>query len=238
MKTARTTVPFFHSREVFAARISRLNLCERTKMDKKMKLRERKMLGDYEVLQEVRLGGKLFLLGGDDRTVYEPYMTYCQKLNSLGSPVFLDLEAGNDYLEILGIFLSRLEEQKKAIEKFRAGRKIPQQMLNQSFCRPRGRDESLEEKLVILDPASLAPEYRTADCQLGFAVGGSGCYPDLHGRDVYFRELYSGEECRWDIADILGIADAEKLPEWAKRKLAEQKKMCVPQKRLRGETDD
>lgn len=39
-----------------------------------------------------------------------------------------------------------------------------------------------------------------------------------------FEELYSGEKCRWDIGDILGIADLDKLPEWAKAKVAEYEK--------------
>ena len=35
----------------------------------------------------------------------------------------------------------------------------------------------------------LAPEYRTSDCQLGFATGGFGCTPGAGGSAVYFEEL-------------------------------------------------
>ena len=52
---------------------------------------------------------------------------------------------------------------------------------------------------------------------------------------MYFRELYSGEECRWNIGDVLGIADTEKLPEWAKQKVAEHEKARAEKKKERGE---
>ena len=42
------------------------------------------------------------------------------------------------------------------------------------------------------------------------------------GRAVFFQELYSGEKCRWEIGDVLGIADMDKLPDWAKAKVEER----------------
>ena len=93
----------------------------------------------------------------------------------------------------------------------------------------------MQGKLVVLRPTSLAPEYRTADCQLGFALGGFGCTPGARGRAVYFEELYSGERCRWDITDVLGVADHNKLPEWAKERLAEYEKKRTTPKKERGE---
>ena len=94
----------------------------------------------------------------------------------------------------------------------------------------------MEGKLIILRPTSLAPEYRTADCQLGFATGGFGCSPGARGRAVYFEELYSGEQCRWEIGDVLGIADPDTLPDWAKEKLTEREaQRSKPKKLERGE---
>ena len=111
---------------------------------------------------------------------------------------------------------------------------MPVTVLGREYCLPCS-DESLEGKLVIIRPASLAPEYRTADCQRGYALGGFGCTPGARGRAVYFKELYSGEECRWDITDVLGVADREKLPDWAKEKLAEYEKSHTAPKKERGE---
>ncbi len=115
---------------------------------------------------------------------------------------------------------------------FREKRAVPIEVLGAEHCRERGEKESLEGKLVILRPTSLAAAYRTADCQLGYAVGGFGCSSGARGRVVYFQELFSGERCRWDASDVLGIADLTKLPDWAQEKMKEHDR--TPPKKARG----
>ena len=131
-------------------------------------------------------------------------------------------------------FLKRVQEQQQEAVAFRAKRNVPIEILGEEHCRQRGEEESLEGKLVIIAPSSLAAEYRTADCQLGFAVGGFGCTAGARGRAVYFQELYSGERCRWDATDILGIADLNKLPDWARDKLKEHER-TQPKKEKGGQ---
>lgn len=110
---------------------------------------------------------------------------------------------------------------------------IPYAVLGAEACLPPS-EESLQGKLIVLRPTSLAPEYRTADCQLGFALSGFGCTPGARGRAVYFEELYSGERCRWDASDILGVANPEKIPDWAKEKLREYEQKRTEPKKERG----
>ena len=133
------------------------------------------MVGDYEILQSIRLGGSMMLLGYNPRDKETPYMTCYQQYNLLGEKIFPQAVAGDNYVEILQIFLDRLQEQQKAVAEFREKRGVPIEVLGAEHCRERGEKESLEGKLVILRPTSLAAEYRTADCQLGYAVGGFGC---------------------------------------------------------------
>ena len=70
---------------------------------------------------------------------------------------------------------------------------------------------------------------------ISFAMGGFGCSPGARGRAVYFEELYSGERCRWDASDVLGVANPEKIPDWAKEKLREYEKKRTEPKNDRGE---
>lgn len=197
---------------------------------------KREMAGDYEILQSVRLGGKEVLLGYNPKDGCAPYMTSYRAVNFLGDYTYPEAIGGNDYLEIMQTFLKRVQEQAKVVEQFREKRKVPIETLGREHCRERGEKESLEGKLIILRPASLAPEYRTADFQLGFATGGFGCSPGAGGRAVYFEELYSGERCRWEIGDMLGIADPDTLPDWAKEKLSERETQhSKPKKLERGE---
>lgn len=197
--------------------------------------KKKDMAGDYEILHSIRLGGRLMLLGHNPKDAKAPYMTCYQQNNFLGDIVYPEVVASADYFEIMQLFMDRLQTQAEKVKTFRASRSVPFSVMGIEDCRQRGDAESLEGKLIILCPSSLAAEYRTADCQIGFATGGFGCSPGAGGRAIYFKELYSGEECRWDIGDVLGIADTDKLPAWAKEKMAEHEKKRTAPKKERGE---
>ena len=178
------------------------------------------------------MGGMTMLIG------YNPtgttYMTCYQDYDFLGNERFSEAIGSESYVEIMDVFLQRLQEQTEKVRAFQVERAMPVTVLGREYCLPCS-GESLEGKLVIIRPASLAPEYRTADCQIGYALGGFGCSPSSRGRAVYFEELYSGKRCRWDRTDILGIADREKLPDWAKEKAEEYEQHRTAQKKERGE---
>lgn len=197
---------------------------------------EAKKAGNYEILQEIRLGGRVMLLGYDATSKDAPYMTCYQHYNLIGERTFPAAVAGKDYLEILTVFLERVQEQQQLAQQFRAHRPVPLEILGPQHCRPGMETESLENQLVILAPTSLAPEYRTADCQLGYAISGFGCTPKARGQAVYVEELYSGDVSRWDRSDILGLADLNKLPDWAKGKIqAREQERNQPKKNKGGQ---
>lgn len=81
------------------------------------------MAGDYEILQSIRLGGRMMLLGYNSRDKETPYMTCYQQYNLLGEKIFPQAIAGDNYVEILQIFLDRLQEQQKAVRN--SGRNVP-----------------------------------------------------------------------------------------------------------------
>ena len=83
-------------------------------------------------------------------------------------------------------------------------------------------------KLIIIKPEVLAPEYRRSEHQIKRATGGFGCSPNSRGNAVFCKDLYSGKESRFERHDVLGVADVEKLPEWAKAKLDEQQQSKEP----------
>ena len=199
-----------------------------------MSKQQKEMAGDYEVIHSLRLGGKVMLIGYNPDDKDGKYMTCYKESNFMGE-FFSNAMASDDYMEIVKLFSERLQEQMEKVKQFRTERGVPLETLGAEHCRKRGEGENLAGKLIILRPSSLSPEYRTADCQLGYAAGGFGCTPNAGGRAVYFRELYSGEECRWNIGDVLGIADPDKLPEWAKQKVAEYEKTRAVKEKERGE---
>ena len=184
---------------------------------------ESDMAGDYRITHQLRIGGRTLVLGHNPEDQETPFLI-CYQDFSLGFPRFTEAVGGDDYLEIVELFSQRLQQQVEAVKQQRAERNLPFAALTREHCRKREPEESLEGKLVIVKASNIAPEYRSADYQLGYALGGFGCKPRAGGRAVFFEELYSGERSRWDIGDILGIADLDKLPEWAKVKVAEHEK--------------
>ena len=186
--------------------------------------------GDYEIMQSIRMGGRVLLMGFNPKD--ETYMTCYQQYNFLGETMYPEALACKSYLEIAETFLNRLQAQVEKVKAFRVSRNVPYAVLGVDDCLPPS-EGSLQGKLIVLRPTSLSPEYRTADCQLGFALGGFGCTPGARGRAVYFEELYSGERCRWDITDVLGVADTKRLPEWAKQNWQNTKRSAPRRKKKR-----
>ena len=184
---------------------------------------EADMAGDYKITHQFRIGGRTLVLGHNPEDHETPYLV-CYQDFGLGFPRFTEAVGSDDYLEIVELFSQRLQQQIEAVKQQRAERNLPFTILTLEHCRRREPEESLEGKLVIVKANNISPEYRSADYQLGYALGGFGCKPGAGGRAVFFEELYSGERSRWDVGDILGTADLDKLPEWAKTKVAEHEK--------------
>lgn len=113
------------------------------------------MAGDYEVMQSFRMGGTTLLIG------YNPgdatYMACYQNYDFLGNEHFSEAIGSESYVEIVDIFLRRLQEQTEKVKAFQAERAVPVTVLGREHCLPY-TEESLKGKLVIIRPTSLAPE--------------------------------------------------------------------------------
>ena len=80
-------------------------------------------------------------------------------------------------------------------------------------------DNEYAGKLLILKPTSMKEEFRQPYFQYFYATSGFGCYPDKLGAKVFGKILADGEECFFYRSDFIGVADTEKLPQWAKKRL-------------------
>ncbi|MBP5581500.1 MAG: hypothetical protein J6X85_06920, partial [Ruminococcus sp.] len=86
--------------------------------------------------------------------------------------------------------------------------------LNSSKCI--AEDKEYAGKLLILKPEALKEEYRKPFFQYFYAQSGFGCYADRLGGKIFGKFLVDGEETHFRRNDFLGVADTEKLPQWAK----------------------
>ena len=92
-------------------------------------------------------------------------------------------------------------------------------LLSSEECLKDSYKEDYTNKLLILRPEILKDESRKPALQYFYAEDGFGCDPSKLGRKVFGTFLADGERTHFGRGDFIGIADTEKLPEWASKRL-------------------
>jgi len=178
---------------------------------------EKRMIGDWEVLQGIHIGDKEVVLLYDPNSAEATYAV-CYRQTALG---FLESATegvgSDDYLEMMEEFLHRVQGQ---IDKVRADRERasePQEGLGKEHCLPSfSAAENLNGRVVVMKQEVLRPEYRNAARQIVYVTGGFGAAPNARGRAVFGSNVFSKENSEWRRGDVLGILDPAKAPDWVK----------------------
>lgn len=92
-------------------------------------------------------------------------------------------------------------------------------LLSSEECLKDSYKEDYTNKLLILRPEILKDEARKPALQYFYAEDGFGCDPSKLGRKFFGTFLADGEKTHFGRGDFIGIADTEKLPEWASKRL-------------------
>jgi hypothetical protein len=90
-------------------------------------------------------------------------------------------------------------------------------MFDDRQCLSGGAASDYTGRLLILKQSALAPWAREPENQLWIARFGFGTDPDASGRAVYATNLFDGKEARWNREDFYGVADIDRLPDWAQK---------------------
>ena len=88
--------------------------------------------------------------------------------------------------------------------------------LTKEDCNPITYEDSIVNKVVVIDSKILRPEYQRSSHQLVYVTGGNGANSNARGRKVFTKSLLNGQDNVFYRQDILGIVDVDKLPKWAK----------------------
>jgi len=99
---------------------------------------ERRLIGDWEVLQGIHVGDKEVVLLHDPRNAETPYaVSYNKRDNSMGIEYTAEAVGSGDYLEMMEEFLHRVQGQ---VDKVRADRERtnePQEVFGEeALCQP------------------------------------------------------------------------------------------------------
>lgn len=179
----------------------------------------------YKEINKVQINHRLMILAEDSEIENRYMVGEYTRDNPFG--IWVNEWAGvtNDYIEALSEFTKRVQHNINCITTERGLRQrmsgVEGVILTAADCLSNGLNENIEDKLIIIKADVLSAEYRRSDYQLKIATGGFGCSPTARGNAVFCKDLYSGNESRFERSDVLGVADISRLPEWAKIKTAE-----------------
>ena len=205
---------------------------------------EKRYVDGYLEKHSIQLAGRDVIFAENPKAE-EPYLVCFAKTHtSFGMVEYLDIQRATDYVEAMWLFNNYQATLLHELKSERTEKGLPVQKLTASDCLPESDDKDWTGRLLIVKPDILAPEYRSAEHQLVMCTGGFGARPNSRGNAVYIKELHSDKQMRYERYQIAGIADPDKLPQWAKQKLAQAERLAQkaksPDKKpsLLGKLDD
>ena len=197
---------------------------------------DKRIVGDYEITQSAQIGFEEIVLGYNPDDEQLPYMTG----NCIQNPLFIsckDCVAGDDYLEILNTFAKKIMEAVQRLEQNLSAEKAAvedwhpldaRKCLDTDGCHLVIPSDELYQRVIIVKPEVLKPEYQLPTRQLYLCTGGFGAYPNSRGSACFCTNLFTGRHTRFERGDILATLEVRAVPKWAQENLrkayvAEQK---------------
>ncbi len=182
----------------------------------------KRMAGDYEITQSVRVGNKEVVYGVN-LELEKPY--FC----ALYEKVFLlafwkeryeKCVVSEDYLYITELFAERIKAQCEQVRTELAAVAVSTEPITADMCYPNDYCKSIENKVVAIKASVFYPEFQNAHRQLVYITGGNGAKKGSSSKACFATNLYTGKSDRWERYEIQGEVKPECLPEWAKERLA------------------
>ena len=184
---------------------------------------EKRMAGDYEIRQAIRIGDKEIVLGENPAdTEGLTYMVACYESNGLLERYY-DAVGSDDFAEMVETYGQRILEQ---AQKTRVELSTPKiqgidnRPITAEGCTPISYDDDLHGKVIVIKPEVLRPEYRRATSQVKLCTGGFGASPHSRGSAVFCTEIYTGRHSRFERMDVLGVLEPEDQPKWVRHYLS------------------
>lgn len=201
---------------------------------------EKRMAENYEIIQGIRIGDKEVVFGVDEKAENPYFCAFYEKQYLFGfiKERYEDCITSDNYVEAVELFAQRVKDQCEKVREEWAQVTVPRDKITAEMCRPNDYSESIQGQVVAVKPEALRPEYQSADQQLIFITGGNGARANARGTACFCKNLYTGEEARWERYDIQGEVLPEHLPAWARDRAAEIQREQVEkekQSKSRGE---
>lgn len=184
---------------------------------------EKRMAGDYEIIQAVHIEDREIVVGenqADEQGL--PYLVAYYESNAILGRYY-DAIGSDDFTEIMEIYGQRIMEQAQKTRVELSAPKvqgIDNSPITAEGCTPISYDDDLNGKVIVIKPEVLRPEYRRATSQVKLCTGGFGAYPHSRGSAVFCTEVYTGRQSRFERRDVLGVLEPEDQPKWVQHYLS------------------
>ncbi len=179
-------------------------------------LSEKRMVEGYEITQAFEIGKTEIVLGENpnapDNMIY--LVANCEN-NGIFTR-YNDVLIGDDFAELAKIFAERIAAEADRVMEENAKISVDKTPLTFKDCEPVDYNQSIKDKVVVINTDVFKPEYRMSVNQLNLCTGGFGSSANSRGTACFCTNLYTGETAQFKRQDVLGTVEKDKLPEWAK----------------------
>lgn len=182
---------------------------------------EREMLNGYVIDASVWVGTQRVCFGiSEDQSEEYPYSVFLYQTEGYIDPVCDQMMCYDNYTEALTSYAEQIKDAAGLIEERKNKIGLADiSCLHEKDVIPAPWNMSIKGKVVAVTEKSLAHGYRDISNQLFYVNSGFGVEANSRGRACYGWNLYTGEKCRINRPDVIGIVPIEKLPEFAKKTL-------------------
>ncbi len=181
---------------------------------------EKRMMGDYEVTHSIHIGDNEIVMGENMNSKTGDFYMVAECVRNDMFMRYENCYVSADFTELAEVFAQRLTEQVQKLKTEQEKITVPKTPFTAEQCVPI-KSMDITNKIIVIKPEVLRPEYRMSVNQLYVVTGGNGARGNARGRAVFCTNLYNKENERFNRSDILGVMKPEKLPEWAKMSLSE-----------------
>ena len=179
---------------------------------------EKRMVGDYTVINSMYIGHREIILGENPKAASGERYVCCYAERVLFYEQYLEAQVSDDFAEIVKLYGERVTQ--AADEIMKETEKVASEIgmndeITAKDCKSISSDYAIEDKVIVIRGNVLRPEFRHASHQLMLCTGGFGAQKNARGRTCYCISLYSGKQTSFYRGDVLGVIDKRALPEWA-----------------------
>ena len=186
-----------------------------------MEQEEKEVIAGYTVRISLWIGDKrLIYARSENPQESHPYMKCIGTQNGLLME-YTDALCSDRYEEIMKLFADDLRAEAVRLEAEKSAKgDAAAPCFGKDDVEPAPYGRSIKGKVVAMKPDALDDSYRDLSGQLYYVTGGFGAEANSRGRACYCTNLYSGAACRIERPYVLGVVPEDRLPDFAKKKLA------------------